>query len=62
MNTRTLDPIVAIATAPALARMINPKAITRSTPKRAMMWPVTKLGAYIASTWADTTSAAWLLS
>ena len=47
-----------IATAPAAARITRPSAITRSTPKRAMIWPVKKLGAYIASTWAVTIWAA----
>ncbi len=47
----------AMATAPAAARMIRPVAITFSTPKRAMIWPVKKDGAYIASTWPVTTLA-----
>ena len=48
----------AIATAPEAARMTRPMAITRSTPSRAMMCPVMNEGAYIANTWAVTTSAA----
>ncbi len=31
----------------------------RSVPNRAIRWPVKKLGAYIASTWAETMSAAF---
>ena len=48
----------AIATAPAQAKITRPAAITRSTPKRAIMWPVKNDGAYIARTWPITTFAA----
>ena len=35
---------------PAARSRPRPSAVTRSTPKRAISVPVTKLGAYIAST------------
>ncbi len=47
-----------IATPPAQASRNRPSATIRMAPKRAIRCPVTKEGAYIAITWAETMSAA----
>ena len=46
------------AVRPANPRIRRPAVTIRCTPKRAMRWPVTNDGAYIARTWAETMSLA----